>query len=381
MTTHSSPRVSLAPVTRWRTARWIALAVAAVVAVAALTTFLTAPRPGGLMEADSTSPDGAHALVTLLGDRGVEVVVADDLDAVVRAARPDTLLVVAQTYFLYGEDTLTTLAGLPGDRLVVAPTAGTRERLAPGVRRDGATPFGGRPGCDLPEAMRSGAADLGVSDTFKAADDVPVTTCYDGALVRYTEAGRTVTVVGSNDFMTNAGLLGKGNAALAMNLTGARDRVIWYAPQRTEGTTEGARTIADLIPDQVYWAVLQLCLAVALIAWWRGRRLGPLVAERLPVVVRASETVEGRARLYRSRRARDRAAAALRTATLARLLPRLGLGTSATDSAVTDAVARRVSLDPNTLAYSLFGPSPTSDTELHQLAHQLDDIERQVAQS
>ena len=34
----------------------------------------------------------------------------------------------------------------------------------------------------------------------------------------------------------------------------------------------------------------------------------------LPVVVRASETVEGRARLYRSRRARDRAADALRTA-------------------------------------------------------------------
>ena len=77
------------------------------------------------------------------------------------------------------------------------------------------------------------------------------------------------------------------------------------------------------------WIVWQLCLAVVLLALWKGRRIGPLVAEELPVVVRASETVEGRGRLYRSRRARDRAADALRTATLQRLLPRLGLGPNA----------------------------------------------------
>ena len=57
-------------------------------------------------------------------------------------------------------------------------------------------------------------------------------------------------------------------------------------------------------------------------------------------MVRASETVEGRGRLYRSRRARDRAAAALRTATLQRLMPRLGLGLSAQAPAVVATVAR-----------------------------------------
>ena len=30
-----------------------------------------------------------------------------------------------------------------------------------------------------------------------------MTRCYDGALVRYRDGGRTVTVVGSADFMTN----------------------------------------------------------------------------------------------------------------------------------------------------------------------------------
>ena len=96
-----------------------------------------------------------------------------------------------------------------------------------------------------------------------------------------------------------------------------------------EGETPRPASIFDLIPENVTWIVWQLWLVVLLVALWKGRRVGPLVAEELPVVVRASETVEGRGRLYRSRRARDRAAEALRTATLQRLVPRLGLGPNA----------------------------------------------------
>ena len=93
-----------------------------------------------------------------------------------------------------------------------------------------------------------------------------------------------------------------------MNLAGQHPRRCWYAPQRIEGETSSPSTIFDLIPDNVSWIVWQLWLVVLLVAFWKGRRVGPLVAEELPVVVRASETVEGRGRLYRSRRARDRAA-------------------------------------------------------------------------
>jgi hypothetical protein len=114
---------------------------------------------------------------------------------------------------------------------------------------------------------------------------------------------------------------------------------------------------------------------------WKGRRIGPLVAEQLPVVVRASETVEGRGRLYRSRRARDRAAEALRTATLQRMMPRLGLGHDAEPPAVAQAVAERCGLNPQAVAHTLFGPPPASDPDLVNLAHELDNIERQVAQS
>ena len=374
---------SVAPTVRqrWRAGRWVLAGLALITAVATLTTSLTAAKPGGRMDAGATSPEGAHALVTLLRDHGVDVVVADDIDAVERAARPDTLVITVQTFHLVDDDVLRRLAAVPGDRLVVEPISRTRDVLASEVRRDAEGSDGGPPDCDLREATRAGDVQLGASNSFEAAGDVPVTRCYEGAVVRYTDAGRTVTVVGSSDFMANSGLLKRGNAALAMNLAGAKPRVIWYAPQHSEGESSGGATIFDLIPDRVTWIVLQLCLVVLLVALWKGRRIGPLVAERLPVVVRASETVEGRGRLYRSHRAGDRAADALRTATLQRLLPRLGLGPSAAPADIVSAVVGRIGQDPEFVRHTLFGPAPATDTDLLNLSHALDNIERQVAQS
>ncbi len=363
---------------RWRTGRWLALGLIVISVVAAVSAYLTAPRPGGRMDPESTSSDGAHALVTLLRDRGVEVIVAKDVADVERAARPDTLLLAAETYFTRGEDLLGRLAAVPGDRLLLEPTARVREALAPGIRIGGASVLNDEPDCDLREANRAGVVQFGASDAYEKVGDVDLTRCYGGALVRYRADGRTVTVVGSSDFMTNGALLKEGNAALAMNLAGQRPRLIWYAPQKAEGGASGGSEIGDLVPDAVSWVIWQLCLVVVLLALWQGRRLGPLVAEKLPVVVRASETVEGRARLYRSRRARDQAAEALRTATLQRLTPRLGLGANASPAAIASAVAQRYRGDANTVAHILFGPVPATDADLLHLAHALDDIERQV---
>lgn len=371
---------------RWRSLRWVLLALAVIIGVAALSAVLTAPRPGGPMDPESTSPDGARALVTILREHGVDVIAADDIGAVEAAARPDTLLLIAQTMYLSDDDLLRRLAALPGDRLVVSPTSRTRQQLAPAVRLGGATiAFAdSKPDCDLREANRAGSVQLGLGGGYEAAGDVPVTSCYGGALVRYTDKGREVTVVSSGEFMTNSGLLKEGNAALAMNLAGSHPRLIWYAPQHSEsGATEsgGSPGLFDLMPGQVQWVLLQLVLAVAAVAVWKGRRIGPLVAEQLPVVVRASETVEGRGRLYRSQRARDRAAEALRTAALQRMTPRLGLGHDTEPPAVVTAVAERCASSPQAVAHALFGPPPATDPDLINLAHELDDIERQVAQS
>jgi hypothetical protein len=370
---------------RLRGARWVLLAFVVIVGIATISAYLTAPRPGGPMDPESTSPEGARALVTILREHGVEVVAAGDVAAVEQAARPDTLILIAQTLYRFDDDVLHRLAAIPGDRLLVAPVSRTREQLAPEIRLGGTTTTFGdsTPDCDLREAKRAGEVQFGLADSYEAADDVTLTRCYGGALVRYTRNGREVTVVSTGEFMTNSGLLKEGNAALAMNLAGSHRRLIWYAPQHSEGDGEtgGSAGFFDIAPDQVDWILLQLCLVVLALAVWKGRRVGPLVAEQLPVVVRASETVEGRGRLYRSRRARDRAAEALRTAVLQRMLPRVGLGHDAEPPAVVTAVAERCGSSPQAVGHILFGPAPVSDTDLVNLAHELDTIERQVAQS
>ncbi|KZS57821.1 hypothetical protein A4G26_15000 [Mycobacterium kansasii] len=365
--------------------RGMVLALVAIILVAAVGTYLTAPRPGGMMDPAATNSSGAHALVTLLRDGGVEVVVANTVADVERLARADSLLLVAQTQYLTDSALLQRLAQAPGDLLLVEPTARARRALTPKLRITAAEQFASQPKCLLREANRAGKVHFGPSDAYQPRDDLEVVSCYGGALVRYRDAGRTVTVVGSSDFMTNGGLLEEGNAALAMNLAGDRPRLVWYAPHRVEGQTSEPGSLSDLIPTNVTWMVWQLWLVVLLAALWKGRRLGPLVAEELPVVVRASETVEGRGRLYRSRRARDRAAEALRTATLQRLLPRLGwpgTGGPGTDPpAVVMTVARRSGADPEFIRYHLYGPPPATDQDLLHLARALDDIERQVTHS
>ncbi len=381
MTAVTAPR----PATRSRTWRWVALAAVAVIVLSVITAWLTAPRLGGRMDPAATGPEGAHALATLLREQGVRVQVAETAAEAAALAGPDALLMVAQTYYLWDDELLDALADAPADLLLVAPTSRTREVLAPGITESTESTMGGEPNCALREAVRAGSARLGPTVTYEAVEDGPdLTRCYEGALVRYDDGQRTVTVVGTADFMTNSTLLREGNAALAMNLAGAHPRLIWYAPQQPEGDHSGAASITDLIPDRVHWIVWQLCLAVALVALWKGRRLGPLVAERLPVVVRASETVEGRGRLYRSRRARAQAADALRTAALQRLTSRLGLGPGTAPAALVAAIVQNTAqrapgLDPQLVQYALFGPAPVTDEDLVHLANALDDIERQVA--
>lgn len=362
---------------RRQTARWVVLALAAITVFAVVSAWLTAPRLGGRMDPEATSPLGAHALVTLLRDHDVEVVVAATVADVQRAGRPDTLLLIAETANTRGA-ALTDLAAVPGDRLVVEPTATSRGVLTPELRLN---PGGGtddEPGCGLHEAEQAGRVAVDSPDTYEQATDIPLTRCYGGALVRYTAGDRTTTVVGTSEFMTNAGLLREGNAALALNLAGQRSRLIWYAPQHIQGDTHADRSLTDLIPASAKWVAIQLVVVVGLLALWQGRRLGPLVPERLPVVVRASETVEGRARLYRSSRARGPAAQALRSASLRRLTPRLGLGPNASENAVVAAAAVRCGVDEATAHRVLFGPAPDTDTDLFQLARALDEFERQV---
>ncbi len=206
--------------------------------------------------------------------------------------------------------------------------------------------------------------------------------CYlvDGhpSLVRYRAAGRTVTLLGSGVPLTNAALAHRGNAALALNLLRGSPRIVWLVPSPQAVTAAGQKSLFQEIPGPAYLVTVQLFVAAGLAALWRTRRLGPLVAEPLPVVVRASETVEGHGRLYRSRRSRGRAAEVLRDAARHRITGRLALPAGADAGAVCAAVAALTGREPGAVRAILFGPAPRDDAALVALGQDIDALEEEV---
>jgi hypothetical protein len=364
----------------WRMGRF-ALAVAALVALAAAGAALLAPARGESRYLDpaDTGLSGSGALAQLLRQRGVTVDRVDSVGAAVAKGGGRLLLVTDTTYLSW--DDLDRLAALTGDRVVVGTVAGL-ERLAPAASpKDSVRERSREPDCGLAAARAAGSVHIG-GHTFGGANG-----CYPAgrgaALVSFQQAGGTTTVVGSGTFMTNRHLAEDGNAALALNLLGTGKAVTWLVePPRPPQNLAGpdGRPLSDLVPPNVPWAALAAALAVLVAAFWRGRRLGPVVTEKLPVIVRAAETVEGRGRLYRSGRARDRAADVLRAGAIDRLTPLLGLGYGAGQQEVVAALAARTGRSPHELGSALYGPPPADDAALVALAGYLDSIERNVSE-
>ncbi|MEV8309437.1 DUF4350 domain-containing protein [Streptomyces flavidovirens] len=346
----------------------------------------------GRLDPRSADPYGSRAVAELLKDRGVSTRVVTTLDEATEAVTPGTTLLVTTPDLLTDRQQRqlrTTMSESASRTVLLAPRAPSARTLAPGVRVEKPTPVSPRsPQCSLPAALRAGDADTGglryTSET--AAADA----CYlsDGlaTLLRVpdTTGGDTV-LLGAPDILYNDRLDKQGNASLALQLLGSRPHLVWYLPSLGDAsaTDGGESSFYDLVPPGWLWATLQLALAAALAAIWRARRLGPLVTEQLPVAVRASETTEGRARLYRRADARDRAAAALRSATRTRLAPLLGVPTSRAHAsdALIPAVSSHLPKTSRDLPALLFGTAPSDDAGLIRLADELDALEREVRAS
>jgi hypothetical protein len=265
--------------------------------------------------------------------------------------------------------------------ILIRPSQRALEVLAPGVKPTGNSlaSRSREPGCQLPAAVKAGTVTVG-GPTYSGPGDAQA--CYgDGVnntVIRVQAGQRTVDVVGTPGTFTNAQLADDGNAALALNLLGTHKDLTWYLPQFQSSGGSGDPSGAPLIPPDVRYIAWALAFAVLVVAIWRGRRLGPVVAERLPVVVHAAETTEGRARLYRRSRARDRAAAALRESALGRLHKAHRIPQRAEPAAVVATVAARTGRDPAMLYELLYGQPPLSDAALMSLSYELDVLTQEV---
>jgi hypothetical protein len=369
----------------WRSLRVPLVLGTALVVVAVLLSLGTEQFPEGRLEPESVSPDGTRALVRILEqDRGVDVVRSSaDAEEALAAAGEDSVLVVFLDYRLLPEE-LDALAALDADTVLVQPTLRSLEAFAPGVDVTGRaeTDKTLAPLCTLTEAVAAGDARVG-GELYEAPGDPSAVGCYPAgsgeALIRVEDGASTTTVLGTGEPLTNTELDVEGNATLALNLMDA-ENVVWLRPDPPQQA--GSATLTELMPLGLRWSVAPLVVALALLALWRGRRMGPLVPESLPVVVQASETTRGRAELYRSRQARDRAALAMRRGFLDRTVPKLGLAADASDEAVVSALAARTGDDPGALVALLHPASPdpfaADDGALVRLADELDARSRQL---
>ena len=396
-------------VRRWRLPALLAAGVLVAGGVIAL--LQQQPEPVRYLDPAGTGQSGGHALADLATERGQVVVRTQVPDA----APPDTAQAAGGALELItnpGQLTAAQLrqaAAFDGDILLIDPNTAALRAIAPGVGIAGQEgPAVAEPRCDVQAAVLAGGAYVDGAALTTSAPGAQV--CYPAGgghwLVRYSSDGsRAVTVIGSGTPLTNEYLADDGDAALGLNLLGSARRIVWVVPSAApagagaQGSGQGGQqSFLSLVPWPVYLIAIQLCVAALLATAWRARRLGPLVAERLPVVVRAAETTEGHGRLYHARRARGRAAEELRAAAVSRLARSAGLGapgTAARDTAGRDthgrdagrrdaaaeALAARAGLPAAEVAALLHGPPPATDQDLVNLAADLDQLERKIHQS
>jgi hypothetical protein len=383
----------------------------------------------------STAAIGAKNLADRLTGRGVTIErVTRTSDALVSAARGDATLLVTAPDLVHGFY-LRMLKLMPPSTRVVLVNPGDR-----GLG-DGYLPFGVvdttvatrtvAPRCGLPLAQQAGLAGV-LHSRYGVVEDLATVeyTCYDGGLVGARRNGLELVAVGAADPFRNDRGHEHGNAALAESLLSAVPRLVWLdlhrreprpkyvdnpalasqapappslgpgspdpdfpigdaggtnpGPGLPEGGGNGGRggggtdPIWRAFPPWVYPAAALAALAALLLALAFARRHGTPVSEPLPIAVRATETVEGRGRLYQRAKARGLALETLQNAAR----ERLGALTEAGSDrrALVDAVAAHSGWPPDAVETALYGPEPDNDAELIRAALNLDRLQRAVVQ-
>jgi len=409
------------------TLRWVGTAlIVTVAAVALLLLNSTAPQTREELDPEATGPTGTRALARILAEQGASVEIAHGRDEAARlldddegagdddAPRPATTLVLTAPVFAT-DPAMEGIHDLSGhaDRVVFL-SADERTLSFFDLGKFAGSAFGesvaetgsdAEAGC--PEPRFAEVGEISAQTTFTPASGVRgCFTAEDGSAALLLTSGRSpeLAVVDAVGLFDNANLATGGNAALAFALLvnaqdppatpigadeGGGTRIVWLVPSAEDLATDVSGSIAALTPGWVTPVMLILLLTGLAAAVWRGRRFGPLVEEQLPVTVRASETMQGRARLTAQRADAAHAAATLREGALRRLRRRLGLPANAAAAEVAAALAARAgslgaadartdggeALDRAALHRLLGGELPANDTALLEFARRLASVE------
>lgn len=364
--------------------RWLArhrataLVVAAALVAIAAAAWLGRDQRTYSAALDPRNPDGngAQAVARVLDRQGVDVEVVRSAGALHDAAADASTTIVVTSSGNLGRSTTARLLDDQGaaDLVVVSPGPALLTEL--GVETSPATALPSGPvaaGCP---------AYAGLTVRVDTADAYLGNGCFHGPGGVFVARPRPrLTLLGASEILTNDQVLDGDNAAVALRLLGQRHRLLWYVPDLADLNGSDSVSVSSLLPSWLQPGVgLLVPVVVATIAW-RGRRLGPLASEPLPVTVKAVETTRNLGRLYRRSGDRGHAADVLRGAARVRLAERLHLPRRADPARLVGDVAARTGR-PAPEVESLIGPTaypPHDDRELAALAQRLRELDREVS--
>lgn len=374
----------------------IPLIIVSLLGVMALIIFLAAPqRSDDRFAPDNPGPQGARALAQVLQNQGVSITYATQLVEIEQPATADSTLLIATDQTLPA-DHYTALLNNYSRVVVLDPDFGMLEAATEAtgeyVGHAGGFDFDGTVSaqCSLPaaiaaERITSNGLGLEAGTDWDEETGQPVlpqgfTGCfpldYGWHLIQGTAANGTVmTFVDDMAMFTNELITDDGHAALALHLLGEDETLVWYIPEKTPTDSEG---VSPTWPMAFTLSIFVALVSAVLFALWRGRRMGPIISEDLPVIVKASESVRGRGKLYRAGKSHAHSAGALRAGTASRLGARLGLPQSSPSTAFIAAASAATGRDEKYIHELFYGPAPTNDVDLTTLAQRLSDLESEI---
>ncbi|WP_370327738.1 DUF4350 domain-containing protein [Euzebya sp.] len=324
-------------------------------------------RSGPPLDPRSTSPVGTRGIVEVLerlgvdvrvddgaptGDDGVALVITDGLSDAQRGAVTDWVA--------------------DGGRLVLADPFSDLAPDLTGVTSIAFTEPTIEPDCDDPLVDGVDRVAVQGGSVFDLGPDA--TGCFprnDGHwMVRTPRGEGEVISIGGPFTLTNQLLDVEDTAVLLVNLLtpeGEADlHVITPDDPAGAGAGEG---LADLLGDQVAYALLQLPLAWLALVWWRARRHGRPVGETTPVRIEAAETTVAVGNLLSRAGRAPEAAAIMRAHVHRQLTQRLGIPAVDDPETFVTIAAARTDLTAETLRSLLLAPLPTDDAGLVRYAN------------
>lgn len=366
-----------------RNRTWVLIG-AVVLVLSGLIAFLSDDPTSRTADLDPDNPgrNGAQAVARVLADHGVEVTVARGAGALERLSiDPGTTVLVTSTDQL-GRSTVARLRDhAPYSRIIVVePSPGVVRAFRLDLSRQ-VLQLDGKVFADCRDDL---LGDLRLEVDRAVAYSGAASSCFpaaDGAL--FAQPYPDLAVLGAGDVLSNHEILRADNAAVALRLLGRSHDLVWYVPDAADLPADDAVSLSTLLPDWIEPGLWLGGVAVVALVLWRGRRLGRLVTEPLPVAVKAIETTESRGRLYRKVNDRAHAAGVLRTAARSSLAAQLHLPRRLAERP-DDLAAEvaRVAGRQRDAVLALIGPHsphPGNDRELITLAQELAELEREVS--